>query len=254
MARAPFARAGGEAAREDPAVVRRQPDHFGEAFRCLSLPVRPDQQELSGRRAPRRAQRADDVGEHVGDLHHPVVALRHVGRRLDDDRLAPEVDKGHAVEGVVVGRDDDTLRRRQIVGDTAALVDRRARTDTEHETRPVLHQLPHPGAGGHVDRRIGPVVDEPRERLDIFFIRKLRRHAGRARQIGVRGAEGACYVRDFYVALRHCVRRCGEQVQDRNAREKHLPCAHGFLTFAFARRPSPQSRAIAAASLRSRSM
>ena len=50
-----------------------------------------------------------DVGEDVGDLHDPIMPLRDVGRCLDDDRLAAEIDKRDAIKRVIVRRHDDAL-------------------------------------------------------------------------------------------------------------------------------------------------
>ena len=69
-----------EAAREDAAVVGREANDLDEALRLLALPVGADEQVLAARRAPGRAEGADDVGEDVGDLHHPVVAFGHIRR------------------------------------------------------------------------------------------------------------------------------------------------------------------------------
>jgi hypothetical protein len=141
------------------------------------------------------------------------VAFRHIRRRLDDDGLQAEIDEGGSVKRIVVRGDDDALRRRQVIRDAPADIDRRARADAEHQAGPVLHQLPHTGAAEHVDCRVAPVIDDAGERLDVLLIGELRRHPGRPGQIAMRGIEGPRHIRDLGV-LRIRGLRHGQTQQD----------------------------------------
>jgi hypothetical protein len=144
----------------------------------------------------------DDVGEDVGDLHYPIVTFGHVSRRLDDHRFPAQIEECRAIERVVVRRDDDTLGRRQVAGYAAALIDRGTGADAEHQARPLLHQFPHAGAAGDVDRRVRPVINDARERLDVLLVGEPRRHAGGARQVAMCGIECSCHIGNVGSVLR----------------------------------------------------
>ena len=160
-----------------------------KALRLVALPVGADEQVFAAWGAPCRTEGANDVGEDVGDLHHPVVSFWNIGRGLHDNRLPSEIEECLAVEGIVVRGHDDALRRRQIAGDAAARVDGRARPDAEHRAGAVLHQLPHAGARGDVDGRISPVVDDTGKRLDVVLVGEQSRGGGRPGKVGTGGIE-----------------------------------------------------------------
>ena len=145
------------------------------------------------------------------------MSLRCIDGCLDDRRLRAEIGEARAVDGVVVWGDDPALCRRHVIGETTRGIHGRTGQEAEHGSRSRLHDFPHIGAAKAVDRRVAPVVDDPRQRRDIVLIGKLRGHTGRTREIRMCGYERARGVRYLRARLRRTLRRA-KQRQSNNCR------------------------------------